>query len=187
MIKIVNHLWQTSKVLVVSLLVYICAVAMVLISTATGYLSLKKVMGNIVAVSLDKSKATILKFNIAGANTIYYQKYERRFSDENSVTIKKGDNIYFYTFQSPERKRAAISSLGDQSAFFYYPVFYINQAPGIWQVFLYRFYNSLILTILISLSWALILYNGFSVALKSNIVIKFMLGILSIGMLWLVI
>jgi hypothetical protein len=178
---------KQSRVLLLSLVVYTGAVCIVLINTTIGYLSLKEVKGTIKGISLDQNKATILKFSLQGDKNIYYQKYERRFFDQNSDKVKNQDSIHFYTLTTPQKKPAAISSLGDQSTFYYYPVFYINQPPGVLQIFLYHFYSHLILTILMLLSWALILYNGFSIALRSNFLSKSLLVVLTAAMLWLVI
>jgi hypothetical protein len=97
MLNLIRELWQTSKVLLLSSIIYIGCISVVLINTTIGYLSLKTVQGTIKGISLDQNKATILKFSLQGDKNIYYQKYERRLFDHNSDKVKNQYSVHFRT------------------------------------------------------------------------------------------
>ena len=176
--------WKADKPLLLGSLMFLGVIGFILIQTIYSFLNLQKIQGKILSFKIDKQSGTYLTIKIAGDNKIYYQEYEKRFFDTEILKLHQNDDLFFFTFKDPEKKRAAISSLGDQSSFLYWPIFNINKKAGILQLFYFYLYNNYIIILLV-ISWVLVLYNGFYIFIKANWISKTALIILNILIFWL--
>ena len=176
--------WKSDKPLLFGSIMFLGVIGFIVIQTIYSFLNLQKIQGKILSVKVDKQSGTYLTIKLTGDNEIYYQEYQKRFFDQEILKLHQNDDLYFFTFQDPEKKRAAISSLGDQTSFSYWPIFSVNKKAGILQIFYFYLYNNYIL-ILLAISWVLVLYNGFYIFLKANLITKAALIILNILILWL--
>ena len=147
---------------------------------------MQMVRGKIASVDVDMQKKTYLTIRLRADNKIYYQTYERRFYDPEIQNLHKNDPISFFTFNSPEKKQAAISSLGDQTSFSYYPVFNINQSASLLQVIYFYAYNRFTLDMLLIISFVISLYNGFYVFVKASWLIKGPLIAIVLAVAWVI-
>ena len=143
--------------------------------------------GRIASIDVDVQKRTYLTIKLVADDKIYYQAYEKRFYDPEIKNLHKDSPVAFSTFKSPEKKRAAISSLGDQSSFYYYPVFNINQPASLLAVIYFYVYNNFILAILLAISFVVVLYNGFYIAIKASWLIKLPVIILVLAVAWVIV
>jgi hypothetical protein len=148
---------------------------------------MQTIEGKIATIDVDVQKRTYLTIKLTDDNRIYYQAYEKRFYDPEIKALYKNGPVKFFTFKTPEKKRAAISSLGDQTSFYYYPVFNINKSASLLQVIYFYVYNNFILAILLAFSLVVVLYNGFYIFIKASWLIKAPLIILMLAMAWLII
>ena len=176
--------WKANKPLLIGSLIFLGVIGFILVQTIYSFLNLQKIQGKILSVKIDKQSGTYLTIKLEGDNKIYYQEYEKRFFDPEILKLHQNDELFFFTFQDPVKKRAAISSLGDQSSFLYWPVFNVNKEAGILQLFYFYLYNNYII-ILLAISWVLVLYNGFYIFLKANWISKAVLILFNILIVWL--
>lgn len=178
--------WKADKPLFGGSLLLFLMLIILLCNSVYSFLNMQMVRGKIAAVDVDIQKKTYLTIRLANDDKIYYQAYERRFYDPAIQNLHKNDVVSFFTFNSPEKKEAAISSLGDQTSFYYYPVFNINQSAGLLQVIYFYAYNRFILDILLMISFVVSLYNGFYVFVKANWLIKGPLIALVLAITWII-
>jgi hypothetical protein len=187
MINSTYQQWKADKYLFGGSLLFFLFLFVLLSSSVYSFLNMHSVQGKIVSVRVDVQKSTYLTVKLAADDKIYYQAYEKRFYDPEINHLHKDDPVRFFTFNSPEKKRAAISSLGDQSNFDYYPIFNINKSAGLLQVIYFYVYNKLILDFLLIVSFVVALYNGFYVFVKANWLIKVPLIALMLAMAWVMV
>lgn len=179
---------KADKPLLIGSLIYTLIICIVLFYTIHAYVNIQHISGRVASVDVDRQKDTYLTLKLIGDKRIYYQVYEKRFYDPAIENLHKNDSIKLYTFNTPEKKHAAISSSGDQSSFLYYPVFNINkQGAGILDVFYYYIYYNLIFSLIVAFSWVLILYNGFYVFIRAGWAIKIAIIIWTLMMAWIMI
>jgi hypothetical protein len=106
--------WKADKPLFWGSLLFFLMLCILLCNSVYSFLNIQMVRGKIASIDVDVQKQTYLTLKLAGDSKIYYQTYERRFYDAGIQKLHKNDPISFFTFNSPEKKRAAINSLGDQ-------------------------------------------------------------------------
>ncbi|SFS91845.1 hypothetical protein [Mucilaginibacter polytrichastri] len=180
--------WKANRPLVIGSLIYTIVIFVILFYTIYAYFNMQHINGRVASVDVDRQKHTYLTLKLTGDKRIYYQVYGKRFYDPAIENLHKNDSITLYTFNTPEKKHAAISSSGDQSSFLYYPVFNINkQSAGILDVFYYYIYDNLILSLIVAFSWVLILYNGFYIFIQAGWAIKIPIIIWTLIMAWIMI
>ncbi len=118
MIDSIYSKWRESKPLVIGPLLFLMVFGFILIRTAFSFANLQQVKGEILSVKLDNQKGIYLTIKLVGDNKIYYQKYKKRFVDQEALKLQQKDGLCFFTLKSPEKRRGAISNLGDQSSFY---------------------------------------------------------------------
>lgn len=187
MFNLTYQQWKADRPLFWGSLLFFFMLCILLLSSVYSFRNMRMVKGKIAYVNVDVQKHTYLTIRLMNDDKIYYQSYERRFYDPEVKHLHKNDAVWFFTFSSPEKKRAAISKLGDQSSFNYYPVFNINKSASLLQVIYFYFYNKLILDLLLIISFVVALYNGFYVFVNASWVIKGPLIALVVAVTWVII
>jgi hypothetical protein len=180
------YLWKADKPLFGSSLCMFFLLAVLLSGSVYLFLNGQVMQGRIASIKIDVQKKTYLTIKLKDDDRIFYQAYERRFYEPAIQYLHPNETIRFFTFRSPELKRAAISSLGDQSSFYYYPIFNINRPAGLLQVIYFNFYNRLIQDILLYIFFVASLYNGFYIFVKAHWLIKGPLILFLMAMVWVV-
>ena len=178
--------WKADKPLFWGSLLFSIMLIVILFSSVYSFLNRQMVRGRIASVKVDVQKKTYLTIRLVDDSKIYYQAYERRFYDPEVKNLQKNNAISFFTFNSPEKKRAAISRLGDQTSFYYYPVFNINKPASLLQVIYFYTYNNLILAILLAISFVMTLYNGYYIFIKANWFVKAPIIVLVLAVVWVI-
>lgn len=186
MIDLTYYQWKADKPLFFGSLLFLLVMGIILFRSVYSFMNMQMVSGKIAAIDVDVQKKTYLTIKLVADNKIYYQAYEKRFYDPEIENLHKNSPVKFFTFKTPEKKEAAISKLGDQSSFLYYPVFNINRPPNLLPVIYFYCYNNFILGILLAISIVIVLYNGFYIFIKANWFIKAPLIILFLAMAWII-
>lgn len=132
--SMVFNCWRNDKGLFIGYFLLFMTTSFAVGKTIYAYSNLQEVKGTVAAVRVNKEKFTYFEMKLNSDKRIFYQVYHSRLKEPAILTLKANDSVKFYTFNYSVKKNPAIMSVGNQSAFDYYPPFYINSDKGIFQV-----------------------------------------------------
>jgi len=181
----IKNLWITNKILFFSILLTAIFFLKVLAMSVITYNELKLKTGILSEIKLDRNgRRLYLSIKLQSQSSLFYQVYSGRFFDVNSAKLQKHDTISFYTTSKKFSPPPLINKF-NQSGFYYFPIFNIDDKKSIVDIFLYEYTKTSISNTIMLIGMISCIVCLFPFLMTTNWLNKIVLLIIEFTCIWL--